>query len=361
MMIYELRVVSEGLVCRYAVVMLADNGFGGFGETSDIAVLLTKPARLAAPRIVSARMTQVLIQWDAASGRQENLYGFNVSYRIVSSQAGLTNTGAGFAFSLGSGTQLAVNGLQPNCSYVFAVSAVNAGGAGDFSTASIPVQTQAVDHLASCTLYPANDGILAGAAAPSGSIVLQELIMGLGSVSGIISGLPVSGAELNSYGGAGWALSIWQYGQSQSGFLGQVFGPLMLNASTVIVNNSTLGAISISTTAVFSLHGPGSLVGGTLVLQLMGPSTASTGNLVVARCELGVSRPRDTGAINDASPSVSSQSSGQAFCTLRGTGNSDSRGGGDPISGGFIAAIWDAGKTTTYSLEMAGGSEINQI
>ena len=336
--VWFIKETEVNCCCRFAVIMQANNGFGGFGEVSDTAILLTKPAMLAQPRVISARMTEILIQWDEASGRQENLLGYNISYTLAV-PAGFSRTG--YTFSQGTATQFSVVGLQSNRSYVFSVAAVNAGGTGDFSLPSMPAQTQAVDHLAACSLYPMQGGLLAGAPAVAGSFLLQELGLGQGSVTGIVVGLPIAGAQLDPHGGPGWALSVWQYGQSLTGSTGEVYGPWALNSSTTTLTNATLGSISVSLAMQFSLHGPQSIVAWTLVIQLLGPSSVSSQRVDVARCEIGVSRPRDSGAINDASPSPTAQTAGRAFCTL-------AANGGISLSGGFIASVWDVGNSRRY-------------
>jgi hypothetical protein len=322
------------------VVMLADNGFGGFGEPSDEAVLVTKAARVGPPRVVSARMTEITVEWNAAGGRQSNLHGYNISYRATGAAQG---SAAAFVFSAGPSTRLVVGGLQPNSSYVFAVAAVNAGGVAEFSVISSPARTQGVDYLAACSLYPTVDGVAAGAPAVSGYLVLQELTLGLGSLAGNIQGLPIVGEQLDPVGGSGWAISFWQYGQSLGGTTGRAIGLMLLNTSTVTMTNTTLGSFSLAAALPLSLHGPASLVAGSLVLQLLGPSTVASAAIVVARCEIGVSRPDDSGAVNDAGPPQSAQVDGRAFCTLSGIGST-----GTGLTGGFIATAWDTG--TSFKL-----------
>lgn len=70
---------------RYEVLMRADNG-RGYGEQSDSGILVTRARKTDAPEAISIRATAVTLEWIAPGGRQNNIFGYNVTYRLATEQ-----------------------------------------------------------------------------------------------------------------------------------------------------------------------------------------------------------------------------------------------------------------------------------
>jgi len=296
---------------RYEVMLNANNGFG-YGEESDSAILMTKAERVEYIEVVAVRATEVTLTWQAPRGRQNNIIGYNISYREATHSEIILNRVSetlplSYVTSIGTATRFDVINLKSHSTYVFSVASINGGGIGVYSAFTAPNKTMILDLLGSCYFYRASDagdGVL-------GSFILQQKASGTATLEGTIKGLVPSST---------YTLLSFQYGKSSSDNYG-ITQPITTFTASV-EGEHVLLALDTS----LALVGPNSAISSSLRLVRESDST------LLSQCEMGIAKPRSGAEENGALPAPKSR----AFCNLVSLS-------GQPLSGGFIASPTDVG------------------
>jgi len=296
---------------RYEVILNADNGFG-YGAESDPAILMTKANQMESIVVVAVRATEATLTWQAPPGRQNNILGYNVSYREATHTEIVLNRVSetlplSYVTSVGTATRFDVINLKSNATYVFSVAPINGGGIGVSSAFTAPNKTMILDLLGSCYFYPASDdgnGVI-------GSFILQQKASGTATLQGTITGLVPS---------ASYTLLSFQYGKSSSSNHG-ITQPVTTFTASLVGEHAL---IALETSLV--LVGQNSAISSSLRLIRQSDST------LLSQCEMGIAKPRSGAEENGALPAPKSR----AFCNLVSLS-------GPPLSGGFIASPTDLG------------------
>ena len=294
-----------------------------FGETN---VLVTRPLRLAPPRVVAVEATSVSLEWDAPLGRAANIIGFNISifrHSVIGSAESFV-----FIEADGSVQSFRPSGLIRDSQYSFSISPTNDAGDAVRSNHTEVVGTLLQDALAACTLYPVWEdngsatSSAAGASRASAADISADFFLFRAS-GGIRIAADVSGLVPTVY-----SVVLRPYGLSaaDNGGGDVVLEPLDARLTLAEEYANKGQDPSYRVTRYYSTEAPpeeslsdegSSRIGASLLLVLPASSTsagvASGAQRIVARCELGIARPRAAAQINSAVP----RQERRAFCVLQ--------------------------------------------